>query len=325
MLPSQQDAKRRPSVSIVIPTYNRYRSLIRLLESIRDARIENAEVIVVDDASPDATPEIVNTSPVPIIYIRHAEEQRVGRSRNDGLLAANSELVFMIDDDNTLFHDTIPNLVDVIESDPAVGVVGPVTCFMSKPDIVMYAGSRTSRFSRRTIHLDAFEMYSKVSNVLREVDGFANSFMVRRSLALEAGLIPPYMPAGCEDGYLQFKIKRALTRKLILVGKSRVLHDVDPSEGIVRYSEWKLYYGCRGKIAFVRDLEGNLAKASFALFLPIYTGWYLLVAVLGKSGLAGVRAVLQGMLDGLLQRYPLRFVNGNAGRGPAGESGAPLA
>ena len=100
-------------VSVIIPTYNRSRILVRTLEALgRQTLAERAvddsgsgvpyEVIVVDDGSTDDTAERVREIsaeyPAPLIYL-HQENRKQGAARNLGVERAQGDwLVFLGDD-----------------------------------------------------------------------------------------------------------------------------------------------------------------------------------------------------------------------------------
>ncbi len=100
-------------VSVVIPTYNRSRILVRTLEALgRQTVLEDSEadsrdgvpyeVIVVDDGSTDDTADRVRGMaggyPVPLIYL-HQENRKQGAARNLGVGRARGDwLVFLGDD-----------------------------------------------------------------------------------------------------------------------------------------------------------------------------------------------------------------------------------
>ncbi len=100
-------------VSVVIPTYNRSRILVRTLEALgRQTLIEGSgadsggggpyEVIVVDDGSTDDTAERVREIsagyPARLVYL-HQENRKQGAARNLGVRRARGEwLVFLGDD-----------------------------------------------------------------------------------------------------------------------------------------------------------------------------------------------------------------------------------
>jgi len=48
-----------PKVSVVIPTFNRYLTLVRALESVFGQTMQDLEILVVDDGSTDGTVDAV--------------------------------------------------------------------------------------------------------------------------------------------------------------------------------------------------------------------------------------------------------------------------
>jgi len=294
-------------VSVVIPTYNRYNMLKRLLKSLEETEYPVREIIVIDDCSSDILYQGLTLEFPYIKYIRHDHVMYVGESRNEGIRMASGEFIFMVDDDNTVDPKCIGNLIDHISKDNSIGVVAPVTCYYSNKDIVMYAGSLYSRYSRRTIFLYMDRPYSEVSSKVYETDGFANSYMFRSDAVRRVYPIPKEILLGGEDGYIQFRIKKELGLKLVLVGCARVYHDVEPHQVFSRMTPFKLYYAMRGKITFEKRLEEPGKKILFYIALPVYLAFYINWALRSKSKAKGLIAVLRGFKDGLLGIYLDRY------------------
>src|ERR1700734_2850781 len=101
-----------PIVSIIIPTHNRARMLLRAIESARQAGTD-VEVVVVDDASSDETRSICRDLPG-IIYIRL--DQNVGQAcaRNTGILRSSGEFIAFLDDDDLRVCGSIDKQVDLL-------------------------------------------------------------------------------------------------------------------------------------------------------------------------------------------------------------------
>ncbi|QIW24512.1 glycosyltransferase family 2 protein [Sulfolobus sp. S-194] len=295
-------------VSVAIPTYNRKEKLRRLLYSLEKSTFKDYEIIVVDDASTDGTEEMIKNDFSYVKYIKHDKPTLVAKSRNDAIEASEGDFIFFIDDDNVIEPNTIEKLLKFIENNESLGTVAPVTCYYSVPEKVMYAGAVFSKFMRRTISLYSGFPCKSLEGKVIEVDVFANSYMFRKEAIMKAGLIPwKRIPWNGEDGYLQYRIKKLGYRNVTL-GSARVYHDVDPKEGVKRYNEMRLYYAIRSKIVFHRDLDSLPKKITFYLSLPVYVGYYLYIANKAKKGTKGIKAVIQGLIDGIINPENIRFI-----------------
>lgn len=90
-----------PLVSVIIPTRNRGGRLPRALASVQRQTYPRLEIIVVDDASEDGTPEIVAQMKDPRIrYERHDTNRGGAAARNTGIRAATGEIIGFLDDDD---------------------------------------------------------------------------------------------------------------------------------------------------------------------------------------------------------------------------------
>ena len=113
-----------PKVSVCIPTYNRANYLRYSLESVLAQTEADFELIICDDASPDATAETVERyQDSRIRYIRHDKNQ--GRSRNmrSGFDAAQGKYFIKFDDDDALTPAFLEKTVSVLEQQGEVDFV----------------------------------------------------------------------------------------------------------------------------------------------------------------------------------------------------------
>ncbi len=85
-----------PRISVIVCTYNGSRTIRDCLDALRRVEYSNFEVIVVDDGSTDAAPEIACKYPVRLIS---TENRGLSSARNAGLEAATGEIVAYLDDD----------------------------------------------------------------------------------------------------------------------------------------------------------------------------------------------------------------------------------
>lgn len=98
-------AERKPEVSVVVATHNRAGQLGELLHSLRAQTLpaDRFEVVVVDDASSDATAEVLRSeearNELRLTVIRRERSAGPATARQQGWRAAGGELVAFTDDD----------------------------------------------------------------------------------------------------------------------------------------------------------------------------------------------------------------------------------
>ncbi len=93
----------KPLVSVIIPTYNRGKYVVKAIDSVLVQSYGNIEIIVVDDASIDGTGEIMSglAKKCPnIIYIKNDHNLGFVRNLNKGISFAKGEYIARLDDDD---------------------------------------------------------------------------------------------------------------------------------------------------------------------------------------------------------------------------------
>ena len=89
-------------ISFIVPAHNEQACLGRTLQAIHDsARVvgQPYEIIVVDDASTDATAEIARQHQATVLPVNH---RQIAATRNSGARAAQGERLFFVDADTTI-------------------------------------------------------------------------------------------------------------------------------------------------------------------------------------------------------------------------------
>src|SRR3954454_12908672 len=88
----------KPLVSVVVPSSNRAAYLEVALASLTAQELDGAyEVMVVDDGSRDRTPDVIEAAGARCL--RQERPRGPNAARNAGILAAEADLVAMVDDD----------------------------------------------------------------------------------------------------------------------------------------------------------------------------------------------------------------------------------
>ena len=117
--------KDNPTVSVIIPTYNRAHLIGMAVQSVLEQSYQDFEIIVVDDASTDNTGEVVRSfKDERIRYIRHKKNKGAAAARNTGIKAARGEYIAFQDSDDKWLPEKLEKQMKVFENAPLeVGVV----------------------------------------------------------------------------------------------------------------------------------------------------------------------------------------------------------
>jgi glycosyltransferase involved in cell wall biosynthesis len=118
---------RHPLISIVVAARNYAHFLPVALRSVRAQTYRNWECIIIDDASSDATTEVVDRLVAQdrrIRGLRNPMNLGVSRSRNLGIAAAGGGLIAVLDADDWWHPEKLKTQVDALRATP-----GGVLCF----------------------------------------------------------------------------------------------------------------------------------------------------------------------------------------------------
>jgi len=115
-----------PAVSVVMPTHNYGRFLGGAIRSLLGQTFGDFELIIVDDASTDETPEVLTSFTDPrIVVIRRPEcSCSAVLARNDGMALARGALIAVADADDTSLPDRLARQVDFLERHRDVYLLG---------------------------------------------------------------------------------------------------------------------------------------------------------------------------------------------------------
>ena len=118
----------RPSVSVVIPTYNRRQRLAGVLDALerQSADPRSFEVIVVDDGSTDGTDRMLaRRSPGFELSLLQQENRGPGPARNSGVARAQAPIVLFLDDDVEPLPALVAEHLASHAAHPDSAVIGP--------------------------------------------------------------------------------------------------------------------------------------------------------------------------------------------------------
>jgi len=201
-----------PAVSVVVPTYNRSRSLRRLLDALAacDAPAGSVEVVIVDDGSSDDTAKVVQNHPIGARYI-HQVNRGPAVARNAGWRAASAPVVAFTDDDTLPDRRWLVELLDELEARPELTGLGGSVLPMKRnflADFVQLERLVGHGADERGVRFLVTANGAYRVDALRALNGFDEGFPM----------------ASGEDTDLSFRVRRA-HGELGVTQRAVVLHD----------------------------------------------------------------------------------------------------
>lgn len=120
---SQQELLNSTNFCVIVPTYNNYKTLKKVLDSILDF---TSNVIIVNDGSTDSTSEILKQYSQ-LTQIHHPKNLGKGRALRNGFrkaLELDFEYAITIDSDGQHFAADIPIFIEAIQNEPNSLLIG---------------------------------------------------------------------------------------------------------------------------------------------------------------------------------------------------------
>jgi glycosyltransferase involved in cell wall biosynthesis len=115
-----------PTVSVIIPTYNRAATLPRAIDSVIAQTVDSWEIIVIDDGSTDNTSEIIKKYHRELgDRLQYITQTNRGASaaRNVGIEAANRPFVAFLDSDDEYVPEKLEQQLALFDAAPDIGLV----------------------------------------------------------------------------------------------------------------------------------------------------------------------------------------------------------
>lgn len=166
-----------PRITVLIGSYNNAATLDRAIDAILDQTVAELELIVIDDGSSDATPEVAARAMERDARVRFLPMERnlgIARSLNEGLRAARAPVVAVQDADDFSAPERLERQLAVLDARPEVAVVGTR---MHEVDEAGRALAPRTSFAAGDVN-EVLPRFNPVPNT---------SAAFRRAAALEAG------------------------------------------------------------------------------------------------------------------------------------------
>jgi GT2 family glycosyltransferase len=296
------------SITVVIPTLDRYDKLKALLKSIRRHRTRELDsVIVVDDSVPSV--DLVREfEDLDLKQILSTERRFITKSKNVGWKSSKTEFVYFIDDDNVMDEKTITPVYGAISESNRNAAVSPAVLYKSRPDLVwVYATPFLNSSLRHNLVGRNLPRNPSLENRILRTDALPNASLVRRRALEDVGGFDERLVVNSSMD-LSIRLK-ARGWHVFANTAAFIYHDVEPPG---RFGWWathgsvdpgRIRYEIRDWFLIMRMLHGK--EPLFTSRAMLESSRFVLPNLLSylvrsESRKEIVRNLLQGYVEGLV-------------------------
>ena len=283
-----------PKVTVVIVNWNGERFLDHCLSALLAQTVAPHEIILVDNASSDASLDIVRRFPSVRLLAQH---ENLGFARGNNLAieaaVAESEWIALLNPDAFVEPHWMEGLLSPARDYPAFDVFGSKLVNAADPALLDGAGD-AYHISGLVWRMAHGTPVSSVSQPEYEVfSPCAAAALYRRSALLAVGGFDEDFFCYVEDVDLGFRLRLAGYRCLFV--PASVAHHVGSGTTGGKHSDFAVYHGHRNLVwTYVKNMPGIL----FWLFLPLHLALTLLTLVVFMLRGQG-RIIIQAKYDAI--------------------------
>ncbi len=289
--------KNTPKVAIVIVNWNKKDYIVKLLQSLQNISYDNHEIIVVDNASTDGSVEAIKRRFPEVTLLVNKENLGGTGGFNTGMRYAllektDCKYIWLLDNDAEVDRDTLKELVDVMENDTQIGIVGSRILDPLNRKITVEAGA----FVRRDI-IGVIPLYRNVNvnfeKKIIEVDYVAIcSALIRVSALKKVGLMDERFFIFWDDMEWGLRFKKK-GYKVVCALNSIVFH---PPFTEKRNPVMDFYYGIRNALITYSKHTGPIKRLLiFYRYMRTLTKTMIFLGCYGRADL--MRMTIQSLID----------------------------
>jgi hypothetical protein len=205
------------TLSVVVVSWNVKPQLKNCLNSILGEKLKDFEVIVVDNASSDGSPQMVERDFPQVKLIKNNQNLGFSKANNQAIKISQGEYILLLNSDTVIQPGAIQKMVNFMDKNKRVGALG---CKVKNPDGTLQ--DSCGRFpSLSAIMATKIHRLSKglllkslashqVADIEKEVDWITGaSLMVRREAIEQVGLLDEAIFMYFEDTDWCYRIKKS--------------------------------------------------------------------------------------------------------------------
>jgi len=282
-----------PELSVVILSYNTRRFLFRCLSSLKKVKSEvNFEVIVVDNASSDGSPEMVKKNFPDFRLVENEKNLGFAAGNNQTKRLVKGEYILFLNSDTLIKKGVLKKTLAMLKSQPDIGAL---TCKLVLPDGSLDKDTGRSFVTpwvglvHLFLKLDRIFPHSKIfgrywygyipEDVTHEVDAIQGAFFLTRKFVLDSvGWFDEDYFLDGEDIDLCWKIKKKGWR-IIYYPEVSIIHFKGVSKGkLKKDSQVKFKDKLNFRMQGVNSMEIFYRKRLWSSY-PLLINWLVILGI----------------------------------------------
>ena len=294
-------------ISVVTPNYNGEKFLKNYFNSLNNDSEFIGEVIIVDNGSTDRSKEIINdfSTDFPVKLIENKENLGFAPAVNQGILKAENELIFSLNNDTEVKKGSIKQLIDLITSDDNIFSVQAKMLQYNNKELIDDVGDEYNllAWTKKTGENHKSEEYSQVCEIFSCCAGAA---MYKKSIILDIGMFDDNFFAYMED--VDLAIRSRINGYKNLLCPQAVVHHIGSATSGSRYNEFKVKLAARNNVWVV--YKNIPIPFKILNFIFLFIGFLIKYLFFFKKGFGST--YYAGIKEGLSTRNKINKVKFNS-------------
>ena len=290
-------------VSVVTPNYNGERFLRAFLESLDNDSEFIGEVIIIDNGSGDGSLDYLknNRFNFPLVLIENNENMGFAPAVNQGILKAQNELIFSVNNDTEVKKGSIRALMDLITSSDDIFSVQAKMLQYDNKELVDDVGDEYNllAWTKKTGENHLSSEYEDVKDIFSSCAGAA---MYKKSILCEIGLFDDNFFAYMED--VDLAIRSRINGYRNLLCPDAVVYHIGSATSGSRYNEFKVRLAARNNVWVV--FKNLPIPMKIVNFIFLFFGFLIKYLFFVKKGFGST--YLDGIREGLSTRRKINKV-----------------
>ena len=285
----------QPFISVITLNYNQTDVTCEFLESTRQWKYPNYEILVCDMASVTDPSEKILAGNYPHTRLLLSKKNLgFAGGNNWGMRQAKGDFIFIVNNDTEVTEDLLQKLLQPFFTDPSIGVTCPKIKYFDKPDIIQYAGfNPMNNFTGRTTSIGTMEEDRGQYDTSRPTYGAHGcAMMVKREVLEKVGMFPEKFFLYYEEWDWSARIMKAGYR-IWYTADAVIYHKESVSVG--KANPMKVYYHTRNRILYMRRNAGFFHLLIFSIFFVFFTVPKNTLVYLAKKQFTHLKYFLKGV------------------------------